>query len=281
MNEWLRGRILAKNIEEKVRARIEKLDQPLGLGVILAGDDKASHLYVSLKESAAKRAGIFVEKAEFDAKAKTEDIRSKVKEFNNRADIHGILVQLPLPDGIDENIIIDTIDPLKDVDGFKEENLDKLDRSEASLVPPVALAIMRLIQASRQPLRGKHAVIISNNEIFSRPISKLLEESNITAQYLSPESSALASKTRAADILIVAVGRLGFIKEDMVKEGSILIDVGTNRTGNKVRGDILTQAKQKAAFASPVPGGIGPLTVSYLLLNVLKAFELQRKADQS
>ncbi len=278
MTEWLKGRILATNIREKVANRISKTGKALGLGVILVGDDPASELYVGLKEQAAKEAGIFVEKAIFTEAHRQSDIEKKVQEFNKREDIHGILVQLPLPEKFNEDTIIATIHTNKDVDGFKKENLQALLEGKQGLVPPVALAIMRLIQASHQPLRGKSAIIVSNNDIFSKPIIKLMEESGITGQYLHPDSSAFAAKCRVADILVVAIGRAGFINEDMIKEGSIVIDVGTNRVDGKVRGDIARSGKIKSAFASPVPGGVGPLTVAYLLLNVLKVFEIQKRS---
>jgi methylenetetrahydrofolate dehydrogenase (NADP+)/methenyltetrahydrofolate cyclohydrolase len=275
MSELLRGSILAQNIEQKVAKRVEKLGKPLGLAVVLVGDDAPSHLYVSLKEAAAKRAGIYVEKNVFASDATQKEIISTIAELNAREDIHGILVQLPLPDHIDEDAVIKAINVKKDVDGFRRENLDLLMNGEPSLAPPVALAVMRLISSTLQPLRNKNAVIVSNNPIFSEPIIALMKEQGIEATYLSPDSDSLQNNLKAADIIVVAIGRSQFITEDMVSEHAILIDVGTNRTEKGLRGDISRAAKKKAAFATPVPGGVGPLTVSYLLLNVLKAHELQ------
>jgi methylenetetrahydrofolate dehydrogenase (NADP+)/methenyltetrahydrofolate cyclohydrolase len=276
MSEWLKGHILAKNIQEKVAARVAQIGQPLGLGVILVGADPASTLYVSLKEKSAKEAGIYVEKHHLPETTKQKEVLELIASLNNRTDIHGILVQFPLPKHLDESEIIAAIDVNKDVDGFKQENLEKLQNGEPSLAPPVALAILKLIGSSLQPLRNKTAIIISNSEIFSKPIIALMKEQGLTGTYLAPSTPALANMTKVADILVVAVGKINFIKTSMVSPHAILIDVGTNRTKKGLRGDITNIAKEKAAFATPVPGGVGPLTVAYLLLNVLKAYELQK-----
>lgn len=282
MSEKLKGHVLAENIRKKVKARIEKLDETLGLGVILAGDNAANELYVSLKEAAAREVGIYVELKKFEVHAPESDLIAAIEEFNMRDDIHGILVQLPLNEGVNEDAVIAAINPMKDVDGFLEANLAALENEEPSLAPPVALAVMRLISATRQPLAGKEAIIVSNNPIFARPLRALMKEAHAQATYTSPAAANIEAKLRNADIVIVATGNPHSITEDMVSEGSILIDVGTTRTENgKVLGDIAPAAKNKAAFASTVPGGVGPLTVAYLLLNVLKAFQLtkQRQND--
>jgi methylenetetrahydrofolate dehydrogenase (NADP+)/methenyltetrahydrofolate cyclohydrolase len=227
-------------------------------------------------EKSAKEAGIYVEKHHLPETTKQKEVLELIASLNNRTDIHGILVQFPLPKHLDESEIIAAIDVNKDVDGFKQENLEKLQNGEPSLAPPVALAILKLIGSSLQPLRNKNAIIISNSEIFSKPVIALMKEQGLQGTYLSPNTPALANMTQAADILVVAVGKINFIKTSMVSPHAILIDVGTNRTKKGLRGDITNIAKEKAAFATPVPGGVGPLTVAYLLLNVLKAFELQK-----
>lgn len=275
MSELLRGHILAKNIQEKVASRVAQIGKPLGLAVILVGEDPASHLYVSLKEKSAKEAGIYVEPHRLANTIAEQELLDLIHSLNERNDIHGILVQFPLPKHINETAIIEAIDINKDVDGFRRENLEKLERGEPSLVPPVALAVLKLIGSTLQPLRNKNAIIISNSEIFSKPILALMKEQGIQGQYVNPASPSLSNITQAADILVVAVGKTNFIREQMISSNAILIDVGTNRGKKGVRGDITKAAKEKAAFATPVPGGVGPLTVAYLLLNVLKAYELQ------
>jgi methylenetetrahydrofolate dehydrogenase (NADP+)/methenyltetrahydrofolate cyclohydrolase len=270
MSEIIKGKILAQNIQEKTKAKIAKLAQPPGLAAILVGKDSASKLYVSLKEKAAKEVGIYFEKIVFPASASTKQIVAKIQELNARGDIQGILVQFPLPKQ-DENKIVAAIDPAKDVDGFHRVNRDKLAAGEKSLVPPVALAVVRLIQASNQPLAGKHAVIIGNSAIFAEPIIHLLKESGVNTILLTRDESALAAKTRAADIIVVAIGQANFLTRNMVKEGAIVIDVGTNRLEGQLVGDAAPDLIGHAGFVSPVPGGVGPLTVAYLLNNVLKA----------
>lgn len=270
MSEVIKGKILAQNIQEKAKARITKLASPPGLAAILIGKDPASKLYVRLKEKAAKKVGIYFEKIEFPADISTKQVIDKIKDLNTRPDINGILVQFPLPKQ-DENKIVAAIDPQKDVDGFHPENRRRLASQEPSLVPPVALAVVRLIAATNQPLRGKHAVVVGNSQIFAEPIIHLLKESGVDTVLVTRDESALAAKTRAADIIIVAVGQANFLKKDMVKEGAIVIDVGTNKIDGKLTGDASAEIVGHAGFISPVPGGVGPLTVAYLLNNVLKS----------
>ncbi len=277
MTEILNGSVLAKNIREKAKKRVTDLNHPPGLGVILVGDNPASALYVRLKIEAAKEVGIFVERHQFENDATTEMIVSKVNELNARKDINGILVQLPLPGGQSTDEIISAIHPVKDIDGFHPENRRALLANTPVLVPPVALAIMRLLQASRQPLRNKHAVIIGNSEIFAEPLIELMREAHVSATFVNRSTEALSAITRAADIIVVAVGKENFLTKDMVKEAAIIIDVGTNKIKNKTVGDASKELEGHAGFMSQVPGGVGPLTVAYLLMNVIKAKELQDK----
>lgn len=275
MTEILEGSLLATAIREKAKDRIDAdATHPPGLAVILVGDDAASEIYVGLKEQAARDVGIYVEKIKL-LSATNKALLEKIAELNARPDIHGILVQLPLPKGLNADKIIAAIDPRKDVDGFHPENRLGLLNNTPRIVPPVALGIMRLIQATRQPLTGKTAVIVGKNPIFSEPIIELLKDSGVTATFTSHTQENLANITLAADIVIVAVGEPNFLKADMVHEGAILIDVGTNRQADgKVVGDISKEAGEKASFVSKNPGGVGPLTVAYLLMNVIKAQEL-------
>ena len=274
MAELLKGNQLAASIREKAKKRIAKLNHPPGMAAILVGDDPASHLYVKLKEEASKEAGIYFEKHMFSADANAQTIVDEIKSLNQRDDIHGILVQLPLP-GQDEDAIIDAIDPSKDIDGFHPKNREGRSQGLPSLFPPVALAIMRLIQASNQPLKGKTASVIANSEVFVEPLMALLAEQDIDAQFFSPEDGALGAKVRVSDIVVVAVGRPSFVKNDMVKDGAIVVDVGTNKIEGKLVGDVDRLAREVVGFITPVPGGVGPLTVAYLLMNVVKAYGMQ------
>lgn len=280
MTEKLKGSILAENIKTKLKHRLESSDDIPGLGIILAGDDTASALYVDLKEKSAREIGIYVEKAVFTEDVQEEELLKKVKEFNDRDDISGILVQLPLPAHINSQNIINAMHPDKDIDGFLPESIERLEAGDAGMVSPVALAVMRLIQSSMQPLRNKKAVIVSNSEVFSKPIISLMKEVGIEGTYIAPADETLEERTKMADIVIVAVGKAGFIKSKMIAPHCILIDVGTNKVDGKLKGDATKTAKEYAAFSTPVPGGVGPLTVAYLMNNIIKAHELQKANRQ-
>ncbi len=278
MTEILNGKILAKTIRDKAKVRVEKLDSPPGLGVILVGENPASVLYVGLKENAAKEVGIYVERKDLPPETSTQEVLDIIEDFNARKEINGILVQLPLPDGLDTDAIISAIDPMKDIDGFHPENLRLLFANTPKLVPPTALGVMRLLQATRLPLNGKSAVIIGNSEIFAKPIIELMRDAGIAAAFVQKDTEALASITRAADILVTAIGSPHFITPDMTKPSGVVIDVGTSKgPDGKTVGDGSPLLLNHTGFLSPVPGGVGPLTVAYLLLNVIKAKELQER----
>ncbi len=276
MTEILNGVVLADNIKRKAKARIAKLQNPPGLGVILVGKNPASALYVKLKEQAARDVGIYVEKIVYPGTVSTDEVIKKIQELNSRQDIHGILVQLPLPKQNTDKIIA-AIHPSKDVDGFHPENRKALLANTPFLVPPVSLAIMRLIQATRRSLTNKSAVIVGNSEIFAEPLIELLKEAKVAASFVKKDTPALPAITRAADIVIVAVGEAGFLKPDMIQVAAIVIDVGTNKDKGKTVGDADPALEGIAGFMSKVPGGVGPLTVAYLLTNVMKAMEAQAR----
>lgn len=270
MIELLKGTLLAQAIRQKAQKSIKKMKSPPGLAVILVGNDSASKLYVNLKEKAAKEVGIYIEKFSYPSKVKERELTEKIGELNARPDIHGILVQFPLPKQ-NEDEVIAAIDPKKDIDGFHFVNREKQVSGESCIFPPVSLAIMRLIEASNQPLSEKTALIIGNSEIFAIPLLQLMKKEGIEGAFLPRDSGALTAKTRVADIIVVAVGQKDFLTAEMVKEGAIVIDVGTNKDGDKIVGDVAQSVNEKAGFLSPVPGGVGPLTVAYLLTNVVEA----------
>lgn len=276
MTEILNGNVLAKTIKDKAKKRISKMKFPPGLAVILVGKNPASHLYVRLKEEAAKEVGIYIEKYQYDAKVTNDELVAKIEELNARNDIHGILVQMPLPKQ-DADVVAGAMSHVKDVDGFHPENRRLLLANTPNLVPPVSLAVMRLLQATRRPLKGKTAVIVGNSDIFAEPLIELMHDSGVAATFVTRDTEGLAAITRAADILVVAVGEAGFLKPDMVKQSAIVIDVGTNKIDGKVVGDASPELEGHAGFVSPVPGGVGPLTIAYLLFNVIKAMEVQKR----
>ncbi len=276
MTEILNGNVLAKTIRSKAKSRIKKMKFPPGLAVLLVGENEASALYVRLKEEAAKDVGIYIEKFAYSADVKDSELVKKIEELNVRDDINGILVQMPLPEQ-NADVVAGAISHLKDVDGFHPENRRLLLANTPNLVPPVSLAIMRLLQATRRSLNGKHAVIVGNSEIFAEPLIELLQDTGVTAAFVRRDVEGLAAITRAADILVVAVGEAAFLTRDMVKESAIVIDVGTTKIGRKTVGDAAPELEGYAGFVSPVPGGVGPLTIAYLLYNVIKAMEVQKR----
>lgn len=269
----LNGRELAARIREKIRTRVQALQTRPGLGVILVGDDPASHLYVSLKKQACEEAGIFFELNHYPSDTPEQDLIKKIEELNARKDIHGILVQLPLPSQQADHVIA-AIDPLKDVDGFHPENLERLRRGEPCIASAVGLGVMKLIDEAKA--HGKACIVSS--PLFAAPLLLLLKERGVESTVVQAENTDLAQQTQKADILIVAEGIPDLIRGDMVKPGATVIDVGTTRTDEGLKGDVDFQSVEPVAGAlTPVPGGVGPMTVAMLLVNILKAYDLQRK----
>lgn len=271
----LNGKTLAVRIREKIRDRVANLpSQPL-LAVILVGEDPASHLYVSLKEQACEEAGIGFEKVVYAADASEDDIVSKVKELNTRDDVTGILVQLPLPSQ-NANRVIQAIDPLKDVDGFHPDNLKKLEASQPTIASAVALGVMRLVREAVGTYNLPPMATIVSSPLFAKPLELLLVDQGVTVTVTQAEDPELSQKTLTADTLIVAEGIPGLITTNMVKEGATVIDVGTTRTEDGLKGDVNFDAvKDIAGAITPVPGGVGPMTVAMLLVNILNAYGLQ------
>lgn len=272
----LDGRALARSIREQIKERVARLPSPPGLGVILVGTDPASHLYVGLKEQACREANIRFEKKLYFATVSEAELIAQIEQWNGRDDIDGILVQLPLPHQ-DEDRVIAAINPDKDVDGFHPENIRRLDVGQLGMVSAVALGVMRLIKETGRPLTNLSAAIVASR-LFAHPIIKLLENEGVTSCVIAPDDPDLAGKTKTADILIVAVGKPGLIVAPSVKPGAIVIDVGTTRIGDSVVGDVdRTSVEPIAGWLTPVPGGVGPMTVAMLIENVLRAHEQRKK----
>lgn len=272
----LDGKSLAAAIREKVKDRATRFSPPLGLAVLLVGDDPASHVYVGLKQRACEEAGIHFEKFLYPNAVAEEVLLEKIAELNGRADIDGILVQLPLP-AQDADRVIAAIDPAKDVDGFHPVNAAACAAGKPCLAPPVHLGVMKLIEATGQNVEGMNAVLVGS-ELFSSPLASLLKERRVTSTIVSAHAPHLVETCLQADILVTAVGHPGLITKQLLKPGAIVIDVGTTKVGTSVAGDVdRSSVDPVAGWVSPVPGGSGPLTVAYLLLNVLKARELNKK----
>ncbi len=274
----INGKKIAKAIRNNIKQEIKASGIRPGLAAILIGNDPASRLYISLKEKASAKAGIVFEKITFPRGISEKEILKKIEELNGREDIHGIIVQLPLPDPLNEDKVIPTIDPKKDADGFHPENIASLLAGKEPFVfPGLPMGMIELIRSTGENIKARRALIIANSEIFLRPAAFLLEKEGATVETAFPEDEGLSEKCRKADILVVCVGRPHFIKAEMIKDGSIVIDVGTNRSEGKVVGDVDPAGTEKMdGWLTPVPGGVGPMTVAMLLKNTLEAAKKTR-----
>jgi len=274
---------ILKNIGEKIK---EEKTKPI-LAVIMVGENESSKLYLKLKKKAAAKIGIEVKEYIFNSQTKEEEIIDKIKELNNDSKTNGIIVQLPLPSTLNTDKIIGTINPLKDVDGFSETNRQLLKKGEAKLKPVLPTAIHLAIEAAlKNEARNKKILALVNSDIFGQTLKLLLEKEGLKSDYLVRNTCIVLgaeNKIKAADILIVACGCPNFIKGDVIKDGAVLIDAGITRFHDgRVVGDIDRESvKNKASFLTPVPGGIGPLTIALLLKNVYLAAKLSLAENQS
>ena len=271
-----------KKVSAEVRARLakeanelkEKTGRVPGLATVLVGDDPASAVYVRNKNKICRELGF----KSFEQKLSLDTSEAKllklIKELNSNNDIHGILVQLPLPNQIDSEKILQAIDPNKDVDGFHPVNVGKLVVGNALLTPCTPTGIIKLLDYYEIDISGKHAVILGRSNIVGKPVSMLLLQRNATITICHSRTKNLDEITRSADILVAAIGRANFVTENMVSEGTIVIDVGINRVDGKLTGDInFEPVSKKASYITPVPGGVGPMTIALLMENTLKAFK--------
>ncbi len=275
MANVLDGKAIARTIREKVAIRVANLPTPPGLAVILVGDDPASHKYVELKKIACEEAAIGFDLHLYEAGVDEQVIIDKVCELNESEDVTGILVQLPLPNQ-DANNVIPVIDPLKDVDGFHRENMEKLKRGEFSIVSATALGVMKLIQVAAIGGKYPKTATVVASPLFAEPLEIMLKQEKVKVVVTQAEDLELAQKTRAADVIVVAEGIPGLIKAEHVKPGAIVIDVGTTKRNEILEGDVdFDSVEPVAGVLTPVPGGVGPMTVAMLLVNILKAYSLQ------
>ncbi|MBO5570869.1 MAG: bifunctional methylenetetrahydrofolate dehydrogenase/methenyltetrahydrofolate cyclohydrolase FolD [Clostridia bacterium] len=271
------GKGIAAQIREACRLKAEELKtrgiEPC-LAVVLVGDDPASQVYVRNKENACKAAGIRSLVIRLQENSTQNELEQIIRDLNADAAVHGILVQLPLPKQLDEKRILNLIDPNKDVDGFHPVNMGSLLTGESVVAPCTPLGVMELLRACRIQVEGKHAVIVGRSNIVGKPMAALLLAANATVTVCHSRTKELEKYTKDADILVAAVGKPHFIKAEMVKPGAVVIDVGINRVDGKLMGDVDTEAvAAKAGWVTPVPGGVGPMTIAMLLFNTLKAAE--------
>ncbi len=274
----LDGRELSRKIREDIRLQIEDylsrgFRRP-GLAVILVGDDPASQIYVRNKIKACRKVGIVSFLYQLGVRTTTQELLDLIAELNSREEVDGILVQLPLPEGIDQREVILSINPSKDVDGFHPENMGKLvARMEEGFIPCTPLGIDLLLRHYGIDVRGKDVVIVGAGFIVGRPLALLMLWRDATVTVCHIHTRDLRKFTRSAEVLVSATGVPGLIKEDMVAEGSVVIDVGISRVEGKIVGDVdFEGVRHKVSAITPVPGGVGPMTVTGLLLNTLKAY---------
>jgi methylenetetrahydrofolate dehydrogenase (NADP+) / methenyltetrahydrofolate cyclohydrolase len=270
------GRALAERIRAEVTAEVEDFDGPLGLATVLVGDDPASDIYIRNKHRAAREAGIEALDHRLPQDASEDDVLGLVQELNEKDEIDAILVQLPLPDGIDENKVIRAVEPIKDVDGFHPFNAGQLYLGEPTHVPATPLGILALLDEYDVELEGASAVVIGRSEIVGKPVAHLLLGRNATVTLCHSRTKDLAESARAADVLVVATGRAGLVGAHDVKEGAAVVDVGINRTENGIVGDVDPGAAERAGLITPVPGGVGPMTVAMLLRSTVRAARYRR-----
>ena len=268
------GKAIAAVLREEIAANVGKMDKAPGLAVILVGDDPASHVYVKNKIKACEQVGIKSFESRLPEQAQQAEVLAEIQAFNHNKDVHGILLQLPVPGHLDSDALVQSIAPEKDVDGLSFINQGKLVAGDKSgLVPCTPQGSLRLIKSVTQDLSGLHAVVIGRSLLFGKPMAQLLLQENCTVTQAHSRTKNLEEVCRSADIIVAAVGRPQMVKQNWVKEGAIVIDVGINRmdTG-KLCGDVAyDECLGKASAITPVPGGVGPMTIACLLDNTLKA----------
>jgi len=273
--QTINGKEVSKKIREELQNEIDQLKEKgitPGLSVIIVGDNPASKTYVKSKDKACKQLGMKSEVHSLDGDVSEEELLNLIDKLNNDETIHGILVQLPLPNHIDEKKVIEKISPNKDVDGFHPINAGKLLVGEDTFIPCTPHGIIKLMESENIDIEGKRAVILGRSNIVGKPISLLLLEKNATVTICHSKTENLKEITKEADILIAAIGKANFVKSDMVKDGAIVIDVGINRVDGKLVGDVDFDSVNKLnGFITPVPGGVGPMTITMLIYNTVIA----------
>lgn len=280
MSQIIDGKELAKHIREELKEEVKELKNAEiypKLAVIMVGDDPASKVYVRNKSRACEDVGIEYEEYLLPAKTTREELLELIEKLNNDERVHGILVQSPLPEGLDANEAFRTILPKKDVDGFHPVNVGKLSLNQDCFVSCTPYGIIKMLEAYNVPIEGANAVIIGRSNIVGKPLAQCLLNKNATVTICHSKTKNLKEITKKADILIAAIGKPKFVTEDMVKENATVIDVGINRTEEgKLVGDTdFENIKEKVNFITPVPGGVGPMTIAMLMYNVVKAAKQQ------
>ncbi|ODS36507.1 bifunctional methylenetetrahydrofolate dehydrogenase/methenyltetrahydrofolate cyclohydrolase [Candidatus Altiarchaeales archaeon WOR_SM1_SCG] len=278
MNNIIDGSAAAKEIREQIKKEVSVLKQKYnkvpGLATILVGENPGSKIYVKLKHKACEEGGIYSVVEKFPGDVSEEEIINKIIELNNNSQIHGILVQLPLQEHINEQKVMNAISPGKDADGFHPENMGNLLIGNEGLVPCTPKGIIYLLEKNNVKIKGAEVVVVNHSNVIGKPITALLLNRNATVTVCHVFTKDIAEHTRKAEILITGTGVPNLIKEDMVKEGVVVIDAGIARVEGKTVGDVdFENVKKKASLITPVPGGVGPMTIAMLLSNTIDAFK--------
>lgn len=276
MDKVIDGKVIAANMRETIAADVAVLKNggvTPGLAVVLVGEDPASRVYVSMKEKACEQAGIFSDEHKLLAETTEAQLLALIDELNNDERIDGILVQLPLPGHIDETKVLEAISPQKDVDGFHPYNVGRLVTGNPLFQPCTPYGVMKMLEATGVDLNGKEVVVVGRSNIVGKPVALMCLAKNATVTICHSRTVNLPEKVRKADVLIAAVGRPEMIKGDWIKPGAVVIDVGVNRVGEKkLVGDVEYQAAlERAGAITPVPGGVGPMTITMLLFNTVES----------
>jgi methylenetetrahydrofolate dehydrogenase (NADP+)/methenyltetrahydrofolate cyclohydrolase len=270
------GKAVAAEVRERVRAEVEGMDVKPGLATILVGDDPASHVYVRNKRNACKKAGIESFHHELEASVPESELAELITRLGEDDRVSGILLQLPVPGHIDSDAMIELIDPRKDVDGLTTINAGRLVQGREGLVSCTPAGVIELLDSEGVELRGAEAVVIGRSQLVGRPLASLLLARDATVTMCHSRTRDLAEVCRRADVLVAAVGQPKLVTAEMVREGAVVIDVGTNRTEEGLVGDVDFDAVvEKAGAITPVPGGVGPMTIAMLLVNTVKAARIQ------
>jgi len=284
MEKIISGKELSKTIRADVKSKVEQLTEKYKrvphLAVVLVGEDPASKSYVKAKERACKKALMDSTVIIKDEEISEQDLLDIIEKLNANPTVDGILVQLPLPDHIDEDKIIDSIKLEKDVDGFHPLNLAYMHLGRKAIYPATPKGIMTMIHSKGIDVKGKKALVIGRSNIVGKPVAMLLLSEHATVTIAHSRTKNLKEECLASDIIVAAVGRPKMVTADMVKEGAVIIDVGVNRVNGKLVGDVdFEQVKEKASYITPVPGGVGPMTITSLLENTLECFERRMQND--
>ncbi len=275
-NKIMDGKKLNSLIISNLKEKVNKLDRNLTLVVISVGDNPASKVYVKQKEKKALEVGYSFTNLHYDT-ISSEELLEEIKSLNNDPNVTGIIVQLPLPDYLDKNKILNAVEPSKDVDGLTNANFLKLIKKEECLEPCTPKGVISLLDYYNIPYKTLNTVIVGRSELVGLPLFHMLLNRNATVTICHSKTNDLTAYTKNADLLIVAVGKPNLITQDMVKEGAILVDVGINRVDGKLCGDISKDCSLKASYITPVPGGVGPMTVASLMENVYMAYLLSQR----